>query len=121
MSSHPWIVTSEPGFVGNNSLRKYDEKTGTYVIYVSGPQHKMKFLADMLNEKEELEAGVIELAEAAEEVAIEDEKKLPHVREFAARETIRQIKCVVQSWDDMALKSREAMESIKHIMKEREE
>lgn len=121
MSSNPeWIVTMESGFA-SYALRRWDEKTNTYITFVSGGAGRMQHLCNALNELDELRKGVVELAEAAEEVAVEDEGKLPHTREFSARETVRQIKCVVQSWDDMTLGSKEAMRGIKHIMKEREE
>ena len=90
-------------------------------VYVAFPHRGEEvpgapWLGDAMNRVAEQDA--VEIKQDEPETAI-PVSRTPN--EAHALETIRQIRAVIQSWDDMRLKSREAVEGIKHIIKEREE
>ena len=114
-TAYPWIVTLESGF-NNYALRRWHSQSRAYTVYVSGPRDRMQEIADAMNRVAEQDA--VEIKQDEPETAI-PVSRTPN--EAHALETIRQIRAVIQSWDDMRLKSREAVEGIKHIIKEREE
>lgn len=116
-TAYPWIVTSESGF-NNYAVRRWSSQTRSYVVYVSGQRERMQEICDAMNRVAEMDAVVIEEGWTEPEPATPDSRT---PKEAHALETVRQIRAVVQSWDDMLLKSREAVEGIRRIIKERVE